>query len=61
MAAKSKDIVGIADLKESGGMPFLAALLAEFLGTLFIILLGCGSALNFATSTDLVQIRYYGC
>jgi len=56
MAAKSKDIVGIADLKESGGMPFLAALLAEFLGTLFIILLGCGSALNFVTSTDLVQI-----
>ena len=54
----TNDIVGIADLKESGPMSILAALIAEFLGTMFIILLGCGSALNFVNiTTDLVQIR----
>ena len=61
MAAKWKNVqafFGIDDLKKSGPMSILAALIAEFIGTLFIILLGCGSALNFKTSTDLVQIRW---
>ena len=61
MATKWKNVqafFGIEDLKKSGPMSILAALIAEFIGTLFIILLGCGSALNFKTSTDLVQIRW---
>ena len=52
------DFVGISDLKETGGVPFMAALIAEFLGTLFIVLFGCGSALGFVNNGDLVQIRY---
>ena len=60
MAAKCKNVrafFGIDDLQKSGPMSILSALIAEFLGTLFIVLFGCGSALNFKTSTDLVQIR----
>merc|ERR1711884_164029 len=50
----AKRIFGTSDLKETGGVPFVAALVAEFLGTLFIVLFGCGSALGFVS--DLVQI-----
>ena len=53
-----KEFVGISDLKETGCGAYVAALLAEFLGTLFIILFGCGSALYFVNQGDLVQIRY---
>ena len=53
--------LGVEDLQEKGPISMVAALFAEFLGTLFIILLGCGSALNFSTTTDLVQIRYKNC
>jgi hypothetical protein len=61
MAEKSdklKTFLGIDDLKSGGIGSFVVSLFAEFLGTLFIILLGCGSALNFKTGTDLVQIRF---
>ena len=55
----AKRIFGTSDLKETGGGPFVAAIVAEFLGTLFIVLFGCGSALGFVNNGDLVQIRCY--
>ena len=53
--------LGIQDLQKSGPVSIVAALFAEFLGALFIILLGCGSGIasNFTSAgPDLVQIRY---
>ncbi len=57
-AKRLKKAVGCHDLASAGPVAVASALIAEFIGTMFIILLGCGAALNFATGTDLVQIRF---
>jgi hypothetical protein len=62
MAEKSdklKTFLGIDDLKSGGIGSFVVSLFAELLGTLFIILLGCGSALNLSVEcSDQVSLKF---
>merc|ERR1712055_321248 len=46
--------IGVEDVKDKG--KFLKSLVAEFLGTMFLVLVGCGSALNWKTEPDITQI-----
>lgn len=46
--------VGIEDVKD--WKKLIKSLLAEFIGTLMLVLVGCGSALNWKTSFDVTQI-----
>ena len=58
MAIDSDTLIGMDDLKPNGGLAnLLRSLVAEFLGVVLIVVFGCGTAMNFVTDTDLVQIR----
>ena len=46
--------MGVDDLKD--WKRFLKSLVAELLGTMFLVLVGCGSALNWKTSFDVTQV-----
>lgn len=46
--------VGIEDVKDWKNL--IKSLLAEFIGTMMLVLVGCGSALNWTTSFDVTQI-----
>ena len=39
--------------------PLLKSLFAEALGTAILVLVGCGSALNWKTDFDVTQVLYY--
>lgn len=49
-----KDILGLNELK--GWPNLIRSMVAECIGTAGIVFFGCGSAINMATNTDLVQI-----
>ena len=58
MGLDTDALLGLEDLKPNVGLfNLLRSLLAEMLGVMLIVVFGCGTALNFATDTDLVQIR----
>jgi hypothetical protein len=38
-------------------LPLLKSMFAEVLGTAILVLVGCGSALNWKTSFDVTQVR----
>ena len=38
-------------------IPLVKSMFAEMLGTAILVLVGCGSALNWKTSFDVTQVR----
>ena len=54
---KLNSILGLDDFTDRSSVLKLArAVTAEFLGTLLLVFVGCGTALNLSTPTNLVQI-----
>ena len=44
-------------ISERGAGAWVAVLAAELLGTMFLVIIGCGAALNFKTDFDITQVR----